>query len=155
MKRFVANCAAVLVGVLLVGPVHAGSGQPSKGSGQAASQRFGNRARQHSGPHWRVFRPAPWQPRWQWLPEQPPDVLVDVPNPAGVDVIPGNDPNLGGDVLIPGGVDPNAAGPQPRRDVRGGNAVRPMAMPRTRAPQQGDKLNNRGSGVTNPKLPGR
>jgi hypothetical protein len=119
MKRLFTSCAAVIVGILLVAPVHAGPGHSNKGSGQHSRHR--------SGHHRRVFRPLPWQHRWQWLPQQFPDVLVDDPNRVGDDL------NPAGDDLNPAGDDLTLTGPQPRRDVRGGNVARPMANPKDRA----------------------
>jgi hypothetical protein len=149
MKRFFASCAAVAVGILLAGPVHAESGKSGKGSGHAGNHRSGSSSRPHAGHYWRAFRPAPWQIRRQWLPEQSPDVVIDDTSPAGVDVIPGNaDPNLGGDNVTPGGEDTIAVDSEPNQEVIGGNVMRPKATPKGRASGQMDKVKNRAPGVT-------
>jgi hypothetical protein len=102
MKRFYASCGALVVGIVLVGPVHAGPRQPS--------QRAGHRSQHYSGHHRRALRPWLLQVPWRWLPDQ---------SQGPVDYDTG-----------PGGYDPNAGGSQAGMDFGGGSVAPPAATPK-------------------------
>jgi hypothetical protein len=113
MKWFFTGCAALVVGFLVVGPVHA---EPQRGG-----QRSGQRARLHSGHHRKAPRPGlrkhhrrmprPWLRHlpWQWLPPQAPG-FGDL------------DPDAGAFV-------PDAGGDQPEIVIGSGNGAPPEAAP--------------------------
>jgi hypothetical protein len=137
MKRFFTGCAALVVGILLVGSVHA---EPRR-SGQRAAQRSRHHSVQKRKAPQARFRqlsrraPRPWhrRPRWQWLQPQS-------PAPAVYDLDTGdNDTNSGG-------LDPNSGSYQ-QEDSSGGNGARPAAAPEGGAQQQPPPSNNRSAGV--------
>jgi hypothetical protein len=138
MKRFYAICAALVVGILLVGSVNAGTHHSSKGSGQRSSKRSAHRPRQRPGHQRRAHQPRQRQLPWQWLPEQP-QVPGDYdPNPWAGDPSPGSgaptpgggslSPGRGG--LIPGGDNLTPGDSQPERGIGGGNAAQPAVNPK-------------------------
>jgi hypothetical protein len=141
MKWFLTSCAALVVGFLVVGPVHA---EPQRGG-----QRSGQRSRLHSGHHRKAPRPKmrhlprkmprPWQRHlpWQWL----------LPQAPGFGDF---DPAAGGFVPDSGGVDPSVGGDQPEVVVGGGNGALPAAAPEGGAqqrPPQGNSRSPQGPGA--------
>ena len=127
MKWFFTGCAAVVVGFLLVGPVHA---EP-----QRKGQRSAHRSRHHSVHHRKAPRPwlrkhprrmpRPWlrQLPWQWMPPQAPG-FGDL------------DPDAGGVV-------PDSGGDQPEVVIGGGNGAPPAATPEGGTQQRLPQGNNR------------
>jgi hypothetical protein len=130
MKWFYATCGALVVGMLLVGSVHAGhAGSRHSGprAGHHSGPRTGLRLSQHSGHNWRAFRPWPRQFRWQWLPQRPGGNDL---NPGGDDLIPGgDDANSGTYDSGPEGPDPNSGGPQPGTDSSDGDVPQTTVTP--------------------------
>jgi hypothetical protein len=124
MKRFFAICSALVVGALLVGPVHAGPPKAKQRSGHQAGKRSGHHARHPAGRHWRTRRPRPALLPWQWLPEQVPGALGIDPNAGGQ----APDGGTAGPIPVPS--DPNAGGNPPGGDGGDGNAAQPTVPPR-------------------------
>jgi hypothetical protein len=137
MKWFSVSCAALVVGILLVGSVHAGK--------QRSSHRTAHRSRHHSGHHRRMHRPRVRHIRWQRLPQQPQDPGASDLNPGGyfpdsggdVPIIVPNGPIAGGPGPASGGLGPNAeaydqndGGYNPGGDAGGANAARPAVPPK-------------------------
>jgi hypothetical protein len=114
MRGFYASCGALVVGILLVGTVHAGP-RPS-------SKRHGQHSRHYSGHHRRALRPWLLQLPWQWLPEQS-QGSVDYDTGSG-----GYDTSSGADDPNAGGPDPNSGDSQTGGDI-GGGSVAPPAVP--------------------------
>jgi hypothetical protein len=144
MKWFFRGCAALVVGFLLVGPVHA---EPQR-SGQRSGQRSAHRSRLHSVHHRKAPRPwlrhpprrvpRPWlrQLPWEWVP----------PQPQGF-----GDLDLGAGDFGPasGGFDLNSGGDQPEIVLSGGNDAQPAATSEGGAQQRPPQGNNR-----SPRAPG-
>ena len=147
MKWIYAIGGALVVGILLVGPVHAGRPHSSQRSGHHAGKRSGQHARYQPGRHWRALRPRPQLLPWQWLPEQVPGALGVDPN--AVDQAPASgiaDPNAGGP-------DPNGGGNQPGGDGGDGNAARPTVPPRAGGQPRMPRSSNTAA-PTSPSGPG-
>ena len=117
MKWLYAGCGALVVGMLLVGSVHAGhAGARRSGqrSGAHSGARAGLRPSRHPGRHWRALRPGlPWQLPWEWL-QQDPELY---------------DPNSGIYDPAAEGYDPNSEGPQPEVDTGGATVEEPAVTP--------------------------
>jgi hypothetical protein len=125
MKRFYASSGALVVGILLVGSVHAGGHHSDPRSGHPS--RSAHPPRQHSGHHWRALRP--WRPQlpWQWLPVLPGGNDL---NPGGDDLGPGDDDlDSGAYDSGPEGDDTGSGSPQPGRGIGGGTVPRPTVIP--------------------------
>jgi hypothetical protein len=141
MKWFVTSCASLVVGFLVVGPVHA---EPQRGG-----HRSGQRSRLHSGhprkaprawqPQLRRRVPLPWQRHlpWQWLPPRAPG-FGDF------------DPAAGGFVPDSGSFVPSIGGDQPGVVLSGGNGAPLAAAPEGGAqqrPTQGNSRSPQGPGA--------
>jgi hypothetical protein len=109
MKGFYVSCGALVVGILLVGAVHAGLPH--------SSHHSGSRPRHYSGHHQRAQYPRLRQlPRLR-IPEQSPGWW-------------GYDPYGGTDDPNAGGYDPNSGGYPLGGDIGGGNVARPPVTPK-------------------------
>jgi hypothetical protein len=131
MKRFYVICSALVVGILLVGSVHA---EPPR-----SGHRFGHHLRYQSRTFWtwRQQLLVPWVPQ-PFLPPVDPNpgsVIVD-PAPDGSDpnsVI--ADPNAGGD-------DPNAGTYQEGGVIGRGNSKRQVVTPKGGGPRMQPRISN-------------
>ena len=125
MKRFYVSCGALVVGILLMGSVHAGPNHPGRRAGHHTSQRAGQRTSQRSRHHLRHHRrvPRPWRlllpEQEQQLPEQGqsliPGPVQQLPEPG----LPQQSPGSGGSDLNSGAYAPASenADPNSRDDA--------------------------------------
>jgi hypothetical protein len=151
MKRFYTICGALVVGSLLVGPVHAEPANPGKHTGQHAGKHAGQHAGKHaahqarhqSGRHWRMHRTKPGQLPWQWLPEQDPGSYAYDPEPGAYAPAGGTeDPGAGG-------YEPINGANLPGGDIGGRPGTRPPGTP-----EAGGQPRLPGSGNNSPGMPG-
>jgi hypothetical protein len=134
MKRFYAGCGALVLGILLVGPVQAGPGHSGQRSGHRPTKQSGQRARQHKVRHWKTVRPGlPWQYPWEWL-QQGPEVV----DPA----VPVVDPAAG--VVAPVSDD------QPEVDTRAVTVAGPTVTPKGGNPRQLPNFTNSSPPISGP-----
>jgi hypothetical protein len=133
MKRFYASCCALVLGILLVGPVHAGPQRLGQGFGRLSARQGRALRLRH--------------PRWQWLPQQ--DVVdpgVEVVDP-GVEVV-----DNGVEVVDNGGVDVVRPGVAPKGNSQG----RQRAVPQKAGNQRRlPKVGNRSPRVAGSRSPRR
>jgi hypothetical protein len=140
MKWFYAGCGALVLGILLVAPAHAGPGPSKQRPGQRSTKLSGQRARHHPVRHRKPVRPGlPWQYPWEWL--QPVPEVVD---PA----VPVVDPATG--VVVPGGGDD-----QPEVDAGAVTMAGPTVTPKGGNPRQQPRFANGSAPMSGPPSGGR
>jgi hypothetical protein len=159
MKGIYASCGALVVGILLVGPVHAGKHNASQGAGQKSTH--------HSRHHLRHHKKAqrPWRPRLPWqeqlLPEQESPQLPEqgqlLPAQGVPQLLQGSggsaanngtndpvsevaEPNSGGDAAAVAGSAPGSGDNQVTEDIGGANAARQGGTPKGDRPHRPHKV---------------